>query len=165
MWVEPVCTHAVGRQARSARIPCEHRVFGTASLHSQRNRCSKQPTNHTCTPAHLHALAVRCLTPTQVRFEVLAAGKTLLTPQPRLRTGFFSTLTAACYPANAVMEACTSGGVAKYGQPLSLSESAGLKVDMIVVGSSAVSRNGARLGKGEVSGGERGMSGPTALSL
>jgi 5-formyltetrahydrofolate cyclo-ligase len=42
-------------------------------------------------------------------------------------------------------------GVAKYGQPLSLEDSAGLKVDLIVVGSSAVSRNGARLGKGEVS--------------
>ena len=41
-------------------------------------------------------------------------------------------------------------GVAKYGEPLGLSDSADLKVDMIVVGSSAVSRNGARLGKGEV---------------
>jgi hypothetical protein len=41
-------------------------------------------------------------------------------------------------------------GVAKHGDPLGLSDSANLKVDMIVVGSSAVSRNGARLGKGEV---------------
>lgn len=41
-------------------------------------------------------------------------------------------------------------GVAKYGNPVGLSQE-GLKVDMIVVGSSAVSRNGARLGKGEVS--------------
>jgi 5-formyltetrahydrofolate cyclo-ligase len=87
----------------------------------------------------------------QVRFEVLSAGKTLLTPQPRLRTGFFSTLTLSSFPSNAIMEACTSAGVAKYGDPLSLSDSEGLKVDMIVVGSSAVSRNGARLGKGEVS--------------
>lgn len=87
----------------------------------------------------------------QVRFEVLSAGKTLLTPQPRLRTGFFSTLALSSFPANAIMEACTSAGVAKYGDPLSLSDSEGLKVDMIVVGSSAVSRNGARLGKGEVS--------------
>jgi 5-formyltetrahydrofolate cyclo-ligase len=47
------------------------------------------------------------------------------------------------------MEACTSAGVAKYGSPVGL-EQQGLKVDMIVVGSSAVSRNGARLGKGEV---------------
>lgn len=48
------------------------------------------------------------------------------------------------------MEACTSAGVAKYGTPVGL-EQQDLKVDMIVVGSSAVSRNGARLGKGEVS--------------
>eukprot|EP00878_Enallax_costatus_P016918 GHUV01017760.1.p1 GENE.GHUV01017760.1~~GHUV01017760.1.p1 ORF type:complete len:193 (+),score=41.25 GHUV01017760.1:1102-1680(+) len=46
------------------------------------------------------------------------------------------------------MEACTSAGVAKYGNPVSLNQE-GLKVDMIVVGSSAVSMNGARLGKGE----------------
>ncbi len=39
-------------------------------------------------------------------------------------------------------------GVAKYGSPLSLDDK--LKVDLIVVGSTAVDRNGARLGKGEV---------------
>jgi 5-formyltetrahydrofolate cyclo-ligase len=41
-----------------------------------------------------------------------------------------------------------AAGVAKYGSPLSLD--AKIKVDLIVVGSSAVDRNGARLGKGEV---------------
>ncbi len=46
------------------------------------------------------------------------------------------------------MEACTSAGAAKYGTPLGLNAS--IKVDMIIVGSSAVSQNGARLGKGEV---------------
>lgn len=87
----------------------------------------------------------------QVRRHVLAAGKTLLTPQPRLRTGFFSTLSAADLPEGpgSLLEACTSAGVAKWGQPSSLNDA--LKVDMIVVGSSAVSANGARLGKGEVS--------------
>lgn len=93
--------------------------------------------------------ATPCLV--QVRFEVLSAGKTLLTPQPRLRTGFFSTLTTASFPPNAIMEACTSAGVAKFGTPLGLCDVTDLKVDMIVVGSSAVSKNGARLGKGEVS--------------
>eukprot|EP00877_Chromochloris_zofingiensis_P004127 jgi/Chrzof1/13715/Cz08g09090.t1 len=84
-----------------------------------------------------------------VRRHVLAAGKTLLTPQPRLRTGFFSTLSAADLPEGpgSLLEACTSAGVAKWGQPSSLNDA--LKVDMIVVGSSAVSANGARLGKGE----------------
>lgn len=104
---------------------------------------------HIFAPLVLHGVC-DCGLCLQVRFEVLSADKTLLTPQPRLRTGFFSTLTAASFPSNAIMEACTSAGVAKYGQPLSLSDSADLKVDMIVVGSSAVSRNGARLGKGEV---------------
>lgn len=42
-----------------------------------------------------------------------------------------------------------SAGVAKYGVPVGLDAS--LKVDLIVVGSSAVSKNGCRLGKGEVS--------------
>lgn len=43
-------------------------------------------------------------------------------------------------------------GVAKYGTPVSL-DAEGLKVDLIVVGSSAVDpSNGARLGKGEVGG-------------
>ncbi|KAF8066233.1 5-formyltetrahydrofolate cyclo-ligase-like protein [Scenedesmus sp. PABB004] len=83
-----------------------------------------------------------------VRFEVLRAGKTLLTPQPRLRTGFFSSLAADAFEPGAIMEACTSAGVAKYGTPVGL-DAAGLRVDMIVVGSTAVSRNGARLGKGE----------------
>lgn len=81
---------------------------------------------------------------------MLSAGKTLITPQPRLRTGFFSTLTAADVPPGALMEACTSAGAAKYGAPLGLGTP--LKVDAIVVGSSCVSRNGARLGKGEVRG-------------
>lgn len=105
---------------------------------------------------------------------MLTAGKTLLTPQPRLRTGFFSTLAASDLPTQApgaLLEACTSAGAAKYGRPVPLlpggdaaaDGSAGsssaqpppqqqqLKVDLLVVGSSAVcSSTGARLGKGEV---------------
>ncbi len=48
-----------------------------------------------------------------VRQAALAAGKTLLTPQPRLRTGFFNTLSAANFPATdeALREASTSAGV------------------------------------------------------
>lgn len=48
----------------------------------------------------------------------------------------------------ALNDACTSAGVAKHGTPLGLFDK--VKVDMIVVGSSAVSPSGARLGKGEV---------------
>lgn len=85
-----------------------------------------------------------------MRFAVLKAGKTLLTPQPRLRTGFFSTIHRDKLPDQgaSVMEACSSAGVAKYGAPLGLD--AKIKVDMIMVGSSCVDpQNGARLGKGE----------------
>ncbi|KAL3677593.1 hypothetical protein R1sor_027541 [Riccia sorocarpa] len=85
----------------------------------------------------------------QVRFLTLSGGKTLLTPQPRLRTGFFSTLRAADLPPEVpVIEACTSAGASKYGTPIGLD--APLKVDLIVIGSVAVDPStGARLGKGE----------------
>lgn len=72
-----------------------------------------------------------------------------MTPQPRLRTGFFSVLESHFLPPNAINEACTSVGVAKYGRPIGLDEK--IKVDLIVIGSVAVDPNtGARLGKGEV---------------
>ncbi|KAJ9166824.1 hypothetical protein P3X46_021521 [Hevea brasiliensis] len=84
----------------------------------------------------------------QVRFLTLSGGKKLLTPQPRLRTGFFSVLESNMLPPNAINEACTSVGVAKYGRPIGLDEK--IKVDVIVIGSVAVDPNtGARLGKGE----------------
>ncbi|KAL6762517.1 5-formyltetrahydrofolate cyclo-ligase family-domain-containing protein [Haematococcus lacustris] len=83
----------------------------------------------------------------QVRCLVLGSGKLLLTPQPRLRSGFFSTLSREDFPADKLMEACTSAGAAQYGKPISLDHK--FKVDLIVVGSSCVDRNGCRLGKGE----------------
>ena len=73
----------------------------------------------------------------------------MLTPQPRLRTGFFSVLESHFLNAGTIKEACTSVGVAKYGRPIGLDEK--IKVDLIVIGSVAVDpRTGARLGKGEV---------------
>ncbi|XP_020107597.1 5-formyltetrahydrofolate cyclo-ligase-like protein COG0212 isoform X1 [Ananas comosus] len=84
----------------------------------------------------------------QVRFLTLAGGKKLLTPQPRLRTGFFSVLESRMLPSGAIAEACTSVGAAKYGRPIGLDEK--IEVDLIVIGSVAVDpRTGARLGKGE----------------
>nr|GMC52553.1 5-formyltetrahydrofolate cyclo-ligase-like protein COG0212 [Ipomoea batatas] len=77
-----------------------------------------------------------------------AGGKTLLTPQPRLRTGFFSVLESHMLSPGTIKEACTSAGVAKYGRPIGLDEK--IRVDLIVIGSVAVDpRTGARLGKGE----------------
>lgn len=76
-------------------------------------------------------------------------GKKLLTPQPRLRTGFFSVLDSRMLPPGRINEGCTSVGVAKYGKPIDLDVK--IKVDLIVIGSVAVDpRTGARLGKGEV---------------
>lgn len=76
-------------------------------------------------------------------------GKKLLTPQPRLRTGFFSVLESNTLTPSTINEACTSVGVAKYGRPIGLDEK--MKVDLIVIGSVAVNpKTGARLGKGEV---------------
>lgn len=63
--------------------------------------CSPAPVN----PNHLADTPQKA-----VRHAVLRSGKTLLTPQPRLRTGFFSTLHADAIPPDALMEACTSGG-------------------------------------------------------
>ncbi|KAL2894462.1 hypothetical protein RDABS01_010371 [Bienertia sinuspersici] len=75
-------------------------------------------------------------------------GKKLLTPQPRLRTGFFSVLESQMLTPSKINEACTSLGVVKYGKPIGLDEK--IKVDIIVIGSVAVDPNtGARLGKGE----------------
>ncbi|XP_044396017.1 5-formyltetrahydrofolate cyclo-ligase-like protein COG0212 isoform X2 [Triticum aestivum] len=84
----------------------------------------------------------------QVRFVTLSGDKKLLTPQPRLRTGFFSALESQMIPAGCIPEACTSVGAAKYGRPIGLDEV--IKVDLFVIGSVAVDPStGARLGKGE----------------
>ena len=87
----------------------------------------------------------------KVRRLVLEGGKTLLTPQPRLRTGFFSTLKLGsdAIPSDFPVEALTtSRGAAEHGTPVSLYER--YDVGLVVVGSSAVCpTTGARVGKGE----------------
>ncbi|GAQ79784.1 5-formyltetrahydrofolate cyclo-ligase [Klebsormidium nitens] len=84
----------------------------------------------------------------RVRYLTLTDGKLLLTPQPRLRTGFFSSLVLSSIPEGDINTACTSAGVAKYGTPLDLDDK--VKVDLLVIGSVAVDpKTGARLGKGE----------------
>eukprot|EP00977_Amphora_coffeiformis_P030093 scaffold44644_cov168-Amphora_coffeaeformis.AAC.1 len=84
-----------------------------------------------------------------VRHAVLEQGKTLLTPQPRLRTGFFSTVRMDTLPSLVNMDDCTnSKGVAKWGTPVTLNDR--YTVDLVVVGSTAVCpATGARVGKGE----------------
>lgn len=83
-----------------------------------------------------------------VRHLVLEQGKTLLTPQPRLRTGFFSVLSMDTLPGLSVEECTTSKGVAEHGTPVTLNDE--YTVDLVVVGSTAVCPDtGARVGKGE----------------
>ena len=84
-----------------------------------------------------------------VRHAVLAQRKTLLTPQPRLRTGFFSTIRMDSLPSLVEINDCTNSvGVAKWGTPVTLNDK--YNVDLVVVGSTAVCpRTGARVGKGE----------------
>ena len=87
----------------------------------------------------------------RVRHLVLENDKTLLTPQPRLRTGFFQTLKHGtdAIPSHLPIDSLTSSkGAAKYGTPITLYEE--YTVDLVVVGSTAVCPNtGARVGKGE----------------
>lgn len=88
-----------------------------------------------------------------VRYAALASGKTLLTPQPRLRTGFFNRLRKTDLPDTPdvealLREASTSAGAAKYGTPLAI-DAKDLDVNIVVVGSVAVCpQTGARIGKG-----------------
>mmetsp|Transcript_25105 Transcript_25105/g.65162 ORF Transcript_25105/g.65162 Transcript_25105/m.65162 type:complete len:366 (+) Transcript_25105:233-1330(+) len=83
-----------------------------------------------------------------VRQAVLRAGHTLVTPQPRLRTGFFSTLHRDHLPVEDIPFASTSAGVRKHGRPVSLDDP--MTVDLVMVGSVAVNpANGCRIGKGE----------------
>ncbi|XP_017321705.3 methenyltetrahydrofolate synthase domain-containing protein isoform X2 [Ictalurus punctatus] len=84
----------------------------------------------------------------RARFHTLRAGKTLLVPTPRLRTGLFNRIVP---PQNATKEdlrvCSTSQGVKEFSVPVGLDSR--VHVDLVVVGSVAVSDKGYRIGKGE----------------
>jgi len=83
-----------------------------------------------------------------VRLATLRAGKLLLVPQPRLRTGFFSVLDPTKIDPSLYSLAVTQQGVVRFGEPVDLDEK--MKIDLIVIGSVAVdAASGCRLGKGE----------------
>ncbi|XP_042558191.1 methenyltetrahydrofolate synthase domain-containing protein isoform X2 [Dipodomys spectabilis] len=83
-----------------------------------------------------------------IRFLVLHSGKTLLVPTPRLRTGLFNKITPPPGTTTAVLRKCaTSQGVRDFSVPIGLDSS--VRVDLLVVGSVAVSEKGWRIGKGE----------------
>ncbi|NXH93932.1 MTHSD protein, partial [Pachycephala philippinensis] len=82
------------------------------------------------------------------RLAALQARKTLLVPTPRLRTGLFNRIVPPPGATKEVLRKCaTSQGVKDYSVPLGLDGKA--KVDLVVVGSVAVSEKGWRIGKGE----------------
>ncbi|XP_069872981.1 methenyltetrahydrofolate synthase domain-containing protein-like isoform X2 [Dipodomys merriami] len=83
-----------------------------------------------------------------IRFLVLHSGKTLLVPTPRLRTGLFNKIAPPAGATAAVLRKCaTSQGVRDFSVPIGLDSS--VCVDLLVVGSVAVSEKGWRIGKGE----------------
>ncbi|NXU91098.1 MTHSD protein, partial [Xiphorhynchus elegans] len=82
------------------------------------------------------------------RLAALQARKTLLVPTPRLRTGLFNRIVPPPGATKEVLRICaTSRGVRDYSVPVGLDGKA--RVDLVVVGSVAVSEKGWRIGKGE----------------
>jgi len=80
-----------------------------------------------------------------IRESVLSNGKILVTPAPRLKSGFLL-LDPKSVPKSAFSYASTIKGAFKYGRQIDLAELP--RVDLIIVGSVAVSLDGARIGKG-----------------
>ncbi|MCS7118334.1 MAG: 5-formyltetrahydrofolate cyclo-ligase [Thaumarchaeota archaeon] len=81
-----------------------------------------------------------------VRKEVLRSGKTLVMPTPRLRGGFLL-IDPRTLPKGELERAATIRGAFIYGKPVHPKELP--KVDLIVLGSVAVTEEGWRVGKGE----------------
>ncbi|XP_033846889.1 methenyltetrahydrofolate synthase domain-containing protein isoform X1 [Periophthalmus magnuspinnatus] len=82
------------------------------------------------------------------RLVILQAQKTLLVPTPRLRTGLFNKITPPPDATKKHLHICSSSqGVKDFSVPVSLD--ARMKVDLVIVGSVAVSEKGFRIGKGE----------------
>ncbi|XP_069724214.1 methenyltetrahydrofolate synthase domain-containing protein isoform X1 [Phaenicophaeus curvirostris] len=83
-----------------------------------------------------------------VRLAALQARKTLLVPTPRLRTGLFNKIVPPPGATKEILRICaTSQGIKEYSVPVGLDGKA--RVDLVVVGSVAVSEKGWRIGKGE----------------
>ncbi|KAJ8049363.1 Methenyltetrahydrofolate synthase domain-containing protein [Holothuria leucospilota] len=84
----------------------------------------------------------------QARFLALEANKTLLVPTPRMRRGLFNRVVL---PAGAnksqLRECCSFQGIKVNSAPVGIAEK--YQVDLVVIGSVAVSETGIRIGKGE----------------
>ncbi|MCS7385332.1 MAG: 5-formyltetrahydrofolate cyclo-ligase [archaeon GB-1867-005] len=80
-----------------------------------------------------------------VRELILKMGIKLLMPSPRLRSGFIL-LDPLKIPKSKISKASTIRGAFTYGEPIELKNIP--KVDVIIIGSVAVTREGYRIGKG-----------------
>ncbi|NXI37722.1 MTHSD protein, partial [Galbula dea] len=82
------------------------------------------------------------------RLAALQARKILLVPTPRLRTGLFNKIVPPPGATKEILRVCaTAQGIKEYSVPVDLDGKA--QVDLVVVGSVAVSEQGWRIGKGE----------------
>jgi 5-formyltetrahydrofolate cyclo-ligase len=81
-----------------------------------------------------------------VRFRALRQGKVLLMPTPRLREGFLL-LDPRSLPANRLFAASSIKGAFELASPIGLDDLP--RIDLLVLGSVAVSPAGDRVGKGE----------------
>ncbi|KAL8607768.1 hypothetical protein ACOMHN_039441 [Nucella lapillus] len=82
------------------------------------------------------------------RFLTLEANKTLLVPTPRLRTGLFNKITPPEDANKEILRKCSTAlGTKEHSKKISLKDK--VDVDLVIVGSVAVSKEGYRIGKGE----------------
>lgn len=82
----------------------------------------------------------------RVRFNALKDGKLLIVPSPRIKKGFL-VLDPRKIDARNFFSASTIKGAFKFGSPVALTELKKIKIDLVVVGSVAVNKFGARIGK------------------
>lgn len=83
-----------------------------------------------------------------MRYKALEERKTLLVPTPRLRNGLFNRIVPPSNANAALLKRCaTREGITNYSRPVGLDYTG--NIDLIVIGSVAVSTKGFRIGKGE----------------
>ncbi|GLG97252.1 Methenyltetrahydrofolate synthase domain-containing protein [Gryllus bimaculatus] len=82
-----------------------------------------------------------------VRRQALQLRKEVLMPIPRLRSGLFVRLTPHSFSNDDIKYASTINGAKELGRPVGLD--AVLTIDILILGSVAVSSQGFRIGKGE----------------
>lgn len=81
-----------------------------------------------------------------LRTQILIDGKTLLIPTPRLRAGFIQ-VKPEWVPRGEERKAASLRHIHNYGREIALTDIP--QIDLIVVGSVAVNKDGRRVGKGE----------------